>query len=89
MKAANVLGKDFYKSTFFEYTQALDRYVTMLGSRYRAMYTLFSKVEGFNDKRVELNRALDAWVNDIKDWNSKDTGIKKLISFLLSIKGVL
>lgn len=89
LKAANVLGKDFYKSTFFEYTQALDRYVTMLGSRYRAMYTLFSKVEGFNDKRVELNRALDAWVNDIKDWNSKDTGIKKLISFLLSIKGVL
>lgn len=88
-KIANMVGKDFYKASFFEYTQALDEFVKILGAKYRSTYTIFSNVEGFNDKRTKLNQALEKWENDIKVWNSEDIGIKKLISFLLRVKGVL
>lgn len=85
-KLANIVGKDFYNDTFISYTQALDAYTKMLGPRYRAIYALFSKVDGFDGKRAKLNQALNDWEEDIKDWNSKDTGIEKLFTFLLSAK---
>lgn len=82
---ANIIGKDFYKNTFFTYTQTLDEYTKMLGPRYRAIYALFSKVDGFDDKRAKLNQELKVWKNDIENWNSKDTDLEKLFKILLNV----
>lgn len=87
--AANIVGKNFYRSTFFQYTQTLDEYVKMLGAKYRAMYALFSEVDGFNEKRAKLNHALEEWENDITAWQSKNTGLMRLLSLLWDIKGVI
>lgn len=88
-KAANIVGKDFYKSTFFKYTQVLDEYVTMLGTKYRAMYALFSKVDGFDDKRQKLNNALEAWEDDIEAWQEKDTVLMKLLKIISNVRDIL
>lgn len=88
-KPAKIFGKDFYKSTFFQYTQILDGYVTVLGAKYRAMYSLFSDVDGFDDRRTKLIKALDDWEKDIVAWNSKDTGFKKLLSLIWNVKDVI
>lgn len=86
---ANIVGKDFYNDTFISYTRTLDEYVKALGSRYRAIYALFSKIDGFDDKRAKLKQALADWEEDIKEWNSKDTGMEKLFTFLISAKNFL
>lgn len=88
-KVANIVGKDFYRSTFFIYTQFLDEYVTMLGTKDRAMYALFSKVDGFDDKRQKLNHALEAWENDIKVWKGKETGLQKLLKLIIKVRDIL
>lgn len=85
-KLANIVGKDFYNDTFISYTQTLDEYIKLLGPRYRAIYALFSKVDGFDGKRAKLKQALNDWVEDINNWNNKDTGIEQLIKFLLNAK---
>lgn len=82
LKIENLLGKDFYKSDFFEHTQALDQYVLELGSRYRKIYTMFSDADGFGDKRAKLNKALEDWEKDIAAWNSRDPGLMKMLSSL-------
>lgn len=86
---ANIFGKNFYRSTLFQYTQVLDEFVKILGAKYRAMYALFSEVDGFNEKRAKFNHALEEWENDITAWQSKDTGLMKLLSLLWKIKGVI
>lgn len=85
---ANIIGKDFYNDTFIPYTQALDKYTTMLGPRYRAIYALFSKVYGFDSKRKKLNNELKEWEEDLKEWNNRDTGIRKLVEFLFKAKDI-
>lgn len=88
-KLANMIGKDFYSSTFFQYTQVLDGYVKVLGAKYRAMYSLFSDVDGFNDRRDKLSKALEAFEKDIEAWKGKDTGLKKLLTLIWKVKDSL
>lgn len=88
-KTANIIGKDFYKDTLYAYTMALDDYVTELGPNLRALYTLISKVDGFDDKRTKLKAALEEWIDDIKDWDSKETYLKKFGSILLDAVSLL
>ncbi|MDE6233087.1 MAG: hypothetical protein K2M60_07050 [Lachnospiraceae bacterium] len=88
-KFANIVGKEFYRDTFFSYTQILDEYIKMLGSRYRAIYALFSKVDGFDNKRAKLKQELNRWENDIAVFQGKDKGLIKFLSLLINVRNIL
>ena len=88
-KLANIVGKDFYNDTFFPYTQLLDEYTKMLIPRYRAIYTLLSKANGFDNKRDKLKQALEDWLKDIDEWNKKGTGLEKIVAVLRNVSNFL